>query len=344
MSPPPPASVALSPLDERVLTPVLATEGEEARLRRQAFIAVLIAAGCIGFSPIFVRLADTGPAAIGFWRMVFAVGPTALWAYAEWRAAQARRTVAGIPGRVKPFTAAQFAFGTLAGLFFAADLVFFHAALANTSTANSVLLGNMAPVFVLLFAWACLGERPTLGLFIALILSMAGSAIIVLDSAGHGGGTAAGMNSLLGDVFATGAAACYAAYMIVVRVMRRGGRQAVVNVEAALGGGMVALISTATGAVFCLAYALFAGEQIIPASLQGFLAVAGLGIVAHAFGQGLATFALGRLSAGTISIVLLLQIVIGISMAALMFGEIPSLTVLFGGLLIVAGVLAVRPR
>ncbi len=111
-----------------------------------------------------------------------------------------------------------------------------------------------------------------------------------------------------------------------------------------LGGGMVALISTAAGAVFCLAYALGAGEQIVPASLQGFLAVVGLGIVAHAFGQGLATFALGRLSAGTISIVLLLQIVIGISMAALMFGEVPSLTVLFGGGLIVAGVLAVRPR
>lgn len=342
MSPPPPASVALSPLDERALTPVVTTEGdEEARLRRQAFIAVLVAAGCIGFSPIFVRLADTGPAAIGFWRMLFAIGPTALWAYAEWRAAKARHlAVASTNTRLRPFNRRQLAFGTLAGLFFAADLVFFHAAIANTSTANSVLLGNMAPVFVLLFAWACLGERPTLGLFIALILSMAGSAVIVLDSAG----TTTGINSLIGDVFAAGAAACYAAYMIVVRVMRRGGRPTQGGTEAGLGGGMVALISTATGAVFCLAYALAAGEQIIPASLTGFLAVAGLGIVAHAFGQGLATFALGRLSAGTISVVLLLQIVIGISMAALMFGEVPSLTVLFGGGLIVAGVVAVRPR
>jgi drug/metabolite transporter (DMT)-like permease len=341
MSPPPPASVALSsPLDDAALAHVAVPAIEEARLRRQAFIAVLVAAGCIGFSPIFVRLADTGPAAIGFWRMLFAVGPPALWAYAEWRAMKARH-VATAGARLRPFSGRQFAFGTLAGLFFAADLVFFHAALANTSTANSVLLGNMAPVFVLLFAWACLGERPTLGLFIALVLAMAGSAIIVLDSTSG----AAGINSLLGDLLATGAAACYAAYMIVVRVMRRGGRiTAGVMRDPGLGGGMVALISTAAGAVFCLAYALGAGEQIVPASLQGFLAVVGLGIVAHAFGQGLATFALGRLSAGTISIVLLLQIVIGISMAALMFGEVPSLTVLFGGGLIVAGVLAVRPR
>ncbi|QJP13549.1 DMT family transporter [Starkeya sp. ORNL1] len=343
MSPPPPASVALSsPLDDAALASISIPAIEEARLRRQAFIAVLVAAGCIGFSPIFVRLADTGPAAIGFWRMLFAVGPTALWAYAEWRAMKARHVATvGAGVRLRPFSGRQFAFGTLAGLFFAADLVFFHAALANTSTANSVLLGNMAPVFVLLFAWACLGERPTLGLFIALVLAMAGSAIIVLDSTS----AAAGINSLLGDLLATGAAACYAAYMIVVRVMRRGGHThgGVVRVPG-LGGGMVALISTAAGAVFCLAYAVGAGEQIVPASLQGFLAVVGLGIVAHAFGQGLATFALGRLTAGTISIVLLLQIVIGISMAALLFGEVPSLTVLFGGGLIVAGILAVRPR
>lgn len=333
MSPPPPASVALSPLDESAFLSPSAPMLEEARLRRQAFLAVLVAAASIGFSPIFVRLADVGPAAIGFWRMVFAAGPTALWAYAEWRAVRARLAArSGV--RARPFTGRQFAFGTLAGLFFAADLVCFHAALANTSTANSVLLGNMAPVFVLLFAWACLGERPTLGLFIALALSMVGSAVIVLDSTGP----ASGINSLLGDFLAAGAAACYAAYMIVVRVMRRGG------VDAGLGGGMVALISTVTGAVFCLAWALGAGEQIIPASLNGFLAVAGLGVVAHAFGQGIATFALGRLTAGTIAIVLLLQIPVGISMAALLFAEVPSLTVLLGGGLIVTGVLAVRPR
>lgn len=343
MAPPPPASVALSPLDDSTLLPAATSLAEEARLRRQAFLAVVFAAGCIGFSPIFVRLADAGPAAIGFWRMLFAVGPTALWAYAEWRARHARRLVSiGVSARTLPFDRRQLAFGVLAGLFFAADLVCFHAALAHTSTANSVLLGNMAPVFVLLFAWLCLRERPTMGLFVALALSMAGSAIIVLDTARD----VAGTNGLLGDLLATGAAAFYASYMILVRVMRRprAGTRGGAEADAGLGGGMVALISTAAGAVFCLAWAVGAGERIVPGSLQGLLAVAGLGIVAHAVGQGLATFALGRLSAGTISIVLLLQIVIGISMAALLFGEVPSLTVMLGGGLVVAGVLAVRPR
>ena len=37
-------------------------------------MAVLLAGACIiGLAPILVRLADSGPAAVGFWRMLFAL-------------------------------------------------------------------------------------------------------------------------------------------------------------------------------------------------------------------------------------------------------------------------------
>lgn len=333
MSPPPPASVALDlPLDAVAAPPALA---EEARLRRQAFAAVLASALFIGFSPIFVRLADVGPAAIGFWRLVFALGPMALWAWAEVRTARLRRPQAGAHARVRNVGAGQFGLAALAGFFFAADLVMFHAGLARTGTANGVLLGNLAPVFILLLAWPLLGERPTLALTAALVMALAGSAAIIVESS-TGGGPASGM---LGDLLCVGAALCYAAYMLVVRYMRRGGPGV-----AGLGGGMVSFLSTAAGAVFCLIWAVGTGETLVPASLQGILAVAGLGVVTHAAGQGLTTFALGRLPAGLISVVLLLQILVGVSLAALLFGEMPSAVVLFGGALIVAGVVAVRPR
>lgn len=330
MSPPPPASIALDlPLDAGS-APVQAA-AEEARLRRQAFAAVVASALFIGFSPIFVRLADVGPAAIGFWRLFFALGPTAVWAFAELRTARLRRP--GVPAlRV---SAAQVGLAALAGFFFAADLLMFHAGLARTSTANGVLLGNLAPVFILLMAWPILGERPSVALFAALAMALAGSAAIIIESTANGA-TSAGV---LGDLLCVGAALAYSAYMLVIRFMRRAGPRA-----AGLGGGMVSFLSTAAGAVFCLAWALGAGETFMPSSLQGILAVAGLGIVTHAAGQGLTTFALGRLPAGLISVVLLLQILVGVSMAALLFGEYPSALVLFGGALIVAGVAAVRPR
>ncbi|MFK8251991.1 DMT family transporter [Ancylobacter terrae] len=332
MSPPPPAAAlvpeALHHVDGAM--PSLTLAGEAQRLRRQAFVAALVAAACIGFSPIFVRLADVGPAAIGFWRLLFALGPTALWAYAERREALVRRST----GATR-IGARHLAFGALAGFFFAVDLILFHAGLARTTTANGVLLGNLAPVFVLLMAWLLLGERPTLALMTALALALGGAAVIVLASTSSGG---AGAASVTGDLMCAIAASTYAAYMLVVRMVRRAGS------TTAMSGGMVALLSSAAGALFCLAWAVGTGEQIVPASLRGFLAVAGLGVVTHAVGQGLATFALGRLQAGTVSIVLLVQVVVGISMAALVFGEFPSFAAIVGGSLIVLGVLAVRPR
>lgn len=128
--------------------------------------------------------------------------------------------------------------------------------------------------------------------------------------------------------------------MLATRAVRRAGR----SDEAPLGGGTASLIASSSGAAFCLAWAVATGETLLPQSLQGLLAVIGLGLIAHAAGQGLATFALGRLPAGVISVVLLLQIVVGMTLAALLFGEVPSLAVFVGGLLVVAGVATARPN
>ncbi|MCS0496342.1 DMT family transporter [Ancylobacter sp. MQZ15Z-1] len=341
--PPPPASAALAPaFIPDSAAPSLA-RSEEALLgqqRREAFLAVIAAAICIGFSAIFVRLSDVGPAAIGFWRLFFALGPMAVWALAERRHASRQRTPArSLPARL---TVRQMVLVAGAGAFFAADLIFFHIAMRHTSTANALLLGNLAVVFVFVFGWLWLGERPTRGLVMAIALALPGAALIVGASAGsHGtvsGGAIPGV-SVFGDSLALSAATCYAAYMLTLRALRRGGE----GRAPALGGGTVALLSSAVGAVVCLTFALAAGEVIIPQSFKGLMALVGLGLIAHAAGQGLATFALGRLPAGVISVGLLLQIVVGTSLAAVLFGEIPSIGVVAGGSLVVAGVIAVRP-
>jgi len=49
------------------------------------FITLLAGATFIGFSGIFVRLADVGPAAAGFWRMVFALPVLVAWTALEQR-------------------------------------------------------------------------------------------------------------------------------------------------------------------------------------------------------------------------------------------------------------------
>lgn len=335
MSPPPPVSAALSPTgagDASLLPPVL-VEAEQARLRRQAFGAVVLAAVIIGFSPILVRLSDVGPAAIGFWRMFFSLGPTALWALAEWREAKLH---VRLRAQTAPrFTRRQGLLVVLAGLAFGADLILFHAGLARTSTANGVLIGNLYVIFVFALGWLCLGERPTRGLLVALGFAMAGAMLIVASS--FTGSARAG--SWIGDLLCVGGALAYAFYMLFVRILRREEPG-----QPALGGGMTALASSAVGMVACLGWALATGERILPAGLDGLMAVAALGAIVHAGGQGLTTFALGRLPAGLISMVMLLQILVGTALAALLFREFPPALVLVGGGLLVAGVVAARPR
>ena len=111
--------------------------------RRLRAIAVLVFGGCvIGFSPILVRLTETGPAAAGFWRLAFALPMLALMA----RRAEGR--IAG-PSRL----------GLAAGVMFALDLGFWHDGVKFTSVANATVLSNLTPVVVVQPVVAALPER-----------------------------------------------------------------------------------------------------------------------------------------------------------------------------------------
>ena len=70
------------------------------------FLVLLLGATCIGFSGIFVRFADVGPAAAGFWRMAFALPVLAAWMALEDRRGGAAVTK---PGAMLPIALAGLA-------------------------------------------------------------------------------------------------------------------------------------------------------------------------------------------------------------------------------------------
>ena len=282
------------------------------------FAALVAGATCIRFSGVFVRLADVGPAAAGFWRMLFALPVLAAWTLAERRGAGAGR-----PPRGRAVTAIG-----LAGLAFGVDVVLYNASLGFTTIANASLLGNLSPVVVVLGGWLVLDERPSRRVLGALLLAIAGAVLLVapkLAAAGSAPG------SLFGDSLAVGAAVAYAGYILAVRRAR--------DVADA---GRISLISSAVCAVFCLAAALALGETVIPASMQGWFAVIALGLVSHALGQGLITLSLGSYGAGAASLVMVWPSLVSVLAAWAAFGEQPSPAQAFGGLAILAAVLLVR--
>lgn len=283
------------------------------------FLVLLTGASCIGFSGVFVRFADVGPAAAGFWRMAFALPVLAAWTALEGR----RNGAEGArPGAMLPIA--------LAGLAFGFDVVLYNASIGFTSIANASLLGNLSPVGVILGGWLLFREKPTRRILGALLLAIGGAGLLVLPKL-SGAATPLSASGAFGDGLAIGAALAYAGYILAIRRARNRAES-----------GRIGLISSAICAVFCLAAAFGLGETILPQSLTGWLAVAALGLISHAMGQGLITLALGHYGAGAASLVMVWPALVSVLAAWAIFAEQPSPAQAFGGVAILAAVLMVR--
>ena len=122
-----------------------------------AFIMLLMGATAMGISPVFVRFSEVGPFASAFWRVCLSLPVLLLWAWIE--TARAGRKI-----RIKldlPIL--------LAGLFFAGDLIFWHLSLVNTTMANATLMATLAPVWVILFSKAFIGEEVSRKTYLGLL-------------------------------------------------------------------------------------------------------------------------------------------------------------------------------
>jgi drug/metabolite transporter (DMT)-like permease len=256
--------------------------------RWQAIGALVFGACVIGFSGILVRLTGTGPAAAGLWRLVFALPLLALLA----------RRGGGQLGRPTPIA-------LLCGLFFALDLGFWHYGLKYTSVGASTVLSNLAPVVVTAFAWIFLKQKPR-GLFLlAMTVAVAGAWMMGI---GRGAGAPV-IDAPLGNLLSLATAFWYALYFLAIAQGRR--------TETA---SWLMFWSGVVGAPLLLVSALALGEQVLPTTLAGLAACAGLGFV-HFAGQGSIAWAMGRLPTSLASVVVLVQPVVAAYAGFLLFGE-----------------------
>ncbi|CAN7440349.1 EamA family transporter [Phenylobacterium sp. LjRoot219] len=251
--------------------------------------AVLVFGACvIGFSPILVRLTQTGPAAAGFWRLAFALPLLAL---------MTRRTT----GRIAPPSPLALA----AGAAFALDLGFWHYGIKYTSVANATVLSNLTPVVVTAFAWIFLKQRPRPQFLLAVAIAVAGAWLMASQRVG-----APGVNPPLGDALSATTALWYALYLLAIGAGRK--RET---------ASALMFWSSAVGAPLVLVGALALGEQILPLGAAGWAACVGLGLM-HVAGQGSIAWAMGRLPTATASVVVLVQPVVAGALGWVLFNEV----------------------
>jgi drug/metabolite transporter (DMT)-like permease len=281
------------------------------------FAALVAGALAMGISPIFVRAADVGPFASAFWRVAGALPLLLIWAIAEARKAGEPASAAFRIDRAI----------VAAGLLFSADLFFWHLAILNTSVANATLLATMAPVWVVLGSGIFIGEAVGRSTVYGLGLCVAGAAALVGASAHFAPG------HLLGDLYGIATSVFFGAYFLAVRSARRRS-----------GSARITFLSSLITAVILFAVASALEDRILPQTLGGALALAGLALVSHSGGQGFLTYALGHLPAAFSSLVIFLEAIAAALFAWGLIGEPVSAFQAAGGALILTGIYIARPR
>jgi drug/metabolite transporter (DMT)-like permease len=267
----------------------------------------------IAFSSILVRLSHASPSTAAIFRCVYALPLLALLALLEDR-------------RFGPRTWRERRPSLIAGVFFAADLLLWHHSIADVGAGLSTVLANIQVVLVPLVAWAVLAEPPGRRVLIALPVSLFG-VLLISGALEHG---AYGRAPTRGTLFGLGAGVAYAGFLLT---LRRGGA----DLRRPAGPLFDA---TAVAAVLCIVAGLVIGDGRLVPTWPGAGWLVTLALSSQVLGWLLITTTLPRLPAALTSVLLTMQPVGSVALAALIFGESPSAFQLVGVLLILAGLLA----
>lgn len=259
----------------------------EARLRF-GIPALILGNICLAFGSWFVRLADTGPVAAGFWRIALAAPFLFLIARAL-----------GDPARRLGRTA--FLLFALSGLFFAIDLAAWHLGILRTKLANANLLGNSTSFLLPLYAFAIARQWPSRMQAIALLLAGMGAVLLM------GRSFELSARNFAGDLLCLLAGAFYTAYLVLMGRMRTG-----------MGQWPVLAWSTLMSALPLLLMAVALGERLIPGNWTPLIALA---LLSQITGQGLMIYAVGRIAPLLFGLTLLLQPMISALVGLIAYDE-----------------------
>ena len=271
----------------------------------------------IAFSAILVHQAAVHPATAALYRCAYALPVLALLAWRERR-------------RYGPRAAGQQRLALVAGLFFAADLIFWHQAIADVGAGLATVLGNLQVVIVPFAAWAVLAEAPGRRILMALPLTLVGVLLIsgALEDGAYGDHPARGV--LFGAL--TGIA--YAGFLLT---LRHG------NEDLRRPAGPL-FDATWVAAIASLAAALVLGVDDLAPAWPSAAWLATLALTSQVLGWLLISVSLPRLPAALTSMILTIQPVGSVVLGIVLLGEQPTALQLLGAACILAGLVSIAAR
>ena len=272
--------------------------------------ALVLAVAAMSTAAILIRLVeDAGPLAIAFHRMLFATLVLAPWALA--------RHGAELRGLGWRGAAPLLGIGVVLGLHFATWIT----SLGLTTVASSVVLVTFHPALVALLGFVWLGEGLRVRGWAGIALALVGAATLVWGDFGLTG------SALLGDALAFAGAVFAALYFL-------GGRRA----RRTLSLPAYALVVYAGASATLLALALVAEEPLGGFRASDYLLLLALALGPQVAGHTVANWALKYVPASIVSVAIVGEPIGSTLLAALLLAEVPPVTSLAGGVLILAGI------
>lgn len=273
------------------------------------FAALILGNVALAFGPWFVRAADVGPVAAGFWRL--ALGAPMLFALVLAVEGNPLRRAGGLGWTL-----------WLAGMAFAADLAAWHLGILRTTLANATLFGNSATLMFPIWSFLVARAWPTRQQGLALALAAVGAGLLL------GRSYSLSPEHLVGDLLCLLAGTLYTVYLILM-ARARGAMSPL---------AAVALVSLA-GALPLLGFAWLLGEAIWP---QDWGVLIGLALASQVVGQGLMIYALGHLPPLVVGIALLSQPVVAGTVGWIVYDERLGAPDLIGAALVAVALVLVR--
>lgn len=273
-------------------------------------LAAVAGAVAISFSAILYALAEVSPSTGAFFRLFYALPVLFIlwWTRRDQdRRSPKRRMVALVAG-------------VLLGL----DILVWHISIEYIGAGLATLIANSQVVVVALAAWILLDEKPSREVAIAVPVVLLGVSLV----SGLGRGDAFGSSPVLGTILALASAVLYAGFILGFRLS---------NESQSPSAGPL-LESTAGAALAILITSLpFGGLEFTPTwPAHGWLLT--LALTSQVAGWMLIGYALPRLPAVETATIILLQPVLTMIWAVLIFSEQPSPMQWLGAALVLVGV------
>ena len=265
---------------------------------QRGILLALAGVTILSFDSLFVKLVDTSPWNLLFWRGILLSATLLMVTFLTNRGAPKRKL---LPGSAMTY---------LGGLAFAVSMVFFVLALNNTQVASVLVIINTAPFFAAIIALLVLKEKLPMHTILAIGVATAGIWIIFEY--------APAASELTGDFYALVAALGTASYLVIMRAAHGENGASYLIVA----GVITALIALYNGAD----PTTLKGDSILFMAVLGCLVVPGSGLcIARAPKY---------LPAAQTGMILLLEILLGPLFVYLALGEQPSSNDIMGGALV----------